>query len=92
MKYEKPTIYNTAEQHKRIFNELSVAKAVIENNNELITDLSKKVERLQEQLEDANAVIKGYADCYKTYPDGTMFSFEVRKHPAQLYLEKWGVK
>ena len=52
----------------------------------------KEYKKLQEQLKEANEVIKGYADCYKTYPDGTMFSFEVRKHPAHLYLEKWGVK
>ena len=51
-----------------------------------------EIKRLQEQLNEANEVIKGYADCYKKYPDGTMFSFEVRKHPAHLYLEKWGVK
>ena len=91
MKYEKPTIYNTAEQHLRIFNELSVAKAVIENNNELIADLSKKVERLQEQLKEANEVIKDYDGfTAEITPDGKYACNYANS--AHLYLEKWGVK
>ncbi len=90
MKYEKPTIYNTAEQNKRIFDELSVAKAVIENNNKLITDLSKKVERLQEQLADASKTIDYYdkKDFYYTLADGTVMGAE----PAHKYFVKWGIK
>lgn len=84
MKYEKPTIYNTAEQHKRIFDELSVAKAVIENNNELIADLSKKVERLQEQLAEANELLKLY------FPKKRINSVCVK--PINDYKTKWGVK
>lgn len=53
---------------------------------------AKENKCLQEQLNEANEVIKGYAECYKKYPDGTIFSFEVRKHPAHSYLEKWGIK
>ena len=44
------------------------------------------------QLEEANDVIKGYADAYKKYPDGTMMTFVVNKHPAHHYLDRWGIK
>ena len=65
---------------------------VLSPDEEVIHDQNKTIERLQEQLKEANEVIKGYAECYKKYPDGTMFTFEVQKHPAHLYLKKWSVK
>ena len=44
-------------------------------------DLSKKVERFQEQLNESNEVILGLHKPYET-------SLE----PASIYLDKWGVK
>ena len=52
----------------------------------------KMCKKLKEQLDEANDVIKGYADAYKKYPDGTMMTFVVNKHPAHHYLDKWGIK
>ena len=56
-----------------------------------VADLSKKVERLREQLNDANAVIKDY-DGFAT--ELTLDGKYAYKYPnsARLYLEKWGVK
>lgn len=56
-----------------------------------IADLGKKVERLQEQLNDANEVIKKCADycsvsCYYDERD------EEIALDSKAYLKKWGVK
>ena len=70
---------------------LNEANMKLENELGHFDDLSKKVEHLQEQLKEANEVIKDY--------DG--FSVELttdgkyaRNNPnsARLYLTKWGVK
>lgn len=55
-------------------------------------DLYAKLCNALMQLEEANDVIKGYADAYKKYPDGTMMTFVVNKHPAHHYLDRWGIK
>ena len=75
MKY-KPTIYNTAEQHKKLVDDLSVANAMTEH--------------LQEQLADANKTIDYYdkKDFHYTLADGTVMGAE----PAHKYKVKWGVK
>lgn len=54
--------------------------------------LCLEVNRLRMQLNDANDVIMGYYDAYKRYPDGTMMTFVVNKHPAHHYIEKWGIR
>lgn len=70
MKYENPTIYNTAEQHKQLVDDLSVANAVIQ--------------RLQEQLNEANELIKQINRNPDTDENSVNCCF--------FYLEKWGVK
>lgn len=56
-----------------------------------IKKIGKQIERLQEQLNEANAVIKDYDGfAAELTPDGKYAC----KYPnsAHLYLEKWGVK
>jgi len=56
-----------------------------------LADLSKKVERLQEQLKEANEVIKEYDSyTYTLEPGGKFVCREANN--AHFYLEKWGVK
>ena len=55
-----------------------------------IADLSKTIERLQEQLADASKTIDYYdkKDFHYTLADGTVMGAE----PAHKYKIKWGVK
>lgn len=52
--------------------------------------LEEQVERLQEQLADADKTINFYdsKDFHYTLPDGTVMG----KEPAHQYKLKWGVK
>ena len=72
----KPTIYDTEEQHKQLVYDLSVANAMIE--------------RLQEQLNEANDVIKKYRrfEVALKVEKGVLTGV----YPAVDYLKKWGVK
>ena len=56
-----------------------------------LADASKTIERLQEQLNEANEVIKDY-DYYEPVltSDGKYLRYE--PNSAKAYLEKWGVK
>lgn len=71
-------------------NTIVVSPKYIEEKERQIAGLSKKVERLQEQLKEANKVIKKYMSV----------AFEIRSEeekPTVLqlafnYLKKWGVK
>lgn len=78
---------------------------VLSPDEEVIHDQNKKIERLQEQLKDANEVIKYYANsfCGDKQKDGTYLictrendcgRVEITYNPniAKSYLEKWGVK
>ena len=72
-------------------NTIVVSPKYIEEKEHQIADLSKKVARLQEQLKEANEVIKEYmalGKWYDFYNEGPgMVADDMQK-----YLEKWGVK
>lgn len=52
--------------------------------------LQKENKKLQEQLKEANEILRMYsAYCYEVQ-DGKIISEE--KSPATIYFEKWGVK
>ena len=57
-------------------------------------ELEKKVEHLQEQLTEANEIIKGFSKLYEVYPSGNgIIIFNVVKPPSlENYLKKWSVK
>ena len=74
-----------------------------EDNSALVVinkDMCKEGERLQEQLNEANAILKSYAnrDNWSSIMDGCGYSdnaLYVDDHgysSAENYLEKWGVK
>jgi len=63
-------------------NTIMVSSKYIEEKERQIADLSKKVERLQEQLKEANEVIANF----RTY------DFTVNDENAEEYQVKWGVK
>ena len=56
--------------------------------------LEDEVERLQEQLKEANEIIKGFSKLYEVYPDGNgIIIFNVVKPPSlENYIKKWSVK
>lgn len=70
-------------------NTIVVSPKYIEEKEHQIADLSKKVERLQEQLEEANEVIKGYSKL-ESLMNCALGPIEIC--PSQKYIEKWGVK
>lgn len=56
-----------------------------------LADASKTIERLQEQLKEANYAIKHYKYCssgFKVDKEGSV----IDKFIARSYLDKWGVK
>lgn len=58
-------------------------------NSELLKSLQQQIERLQEQLAEANEVIKGYSKLESLMN----CSFGPTENcPSQKYIEKWGVK
>ena len=63
---------------------------ILSPNEEVIHDQNKTIERLQEQLADANKTIDYYdkKDFHYTLADGTVMG----KEPAHKYKLKWGVK
>lgn len=63
---------------------------VLSPDEEEIHEQAKKIERLQEQLADANKTINYYdkKDFHYTLADGTVMGAE----PAHKYKIKWGVK
>ena len=63
-------------------------------NISTLEKLGKKIERLQEQLEEANEIIKGFSKLYEVYPSGNgIIIFNVVKPPSlENYIKKWGVK
>ena len=62
-----------------------------EMNEEVIHEQNKTIKRLQEQLNEANEVIKKYTDYhYELNNKGKMVYKE--KNTASKYLEKWGYK
>ena len=65
-------------------NTIVVSTKYIENKEHQIADLSKKVEKLEKRLEDANKILWEVNDCR-----------ESREYYAELvysYYEKWGIK
>jgi len=70
--------------------------------NTMISGYKKKIERLQEQLNEANEVVKEYADSeswndyYCQYSgnvvDDILFYCSNGWETARDYLKKWGVK
>lgn len=61
---------------------------ILSPDEEVIHYQNKIIERLQEQLNDANKVIKKYSD-------GTIYLFPTWYNGSRLaeaYLKKWGVK
>lgn len=63
---------------------------ILSPDEEVIHEQNKKIERLQEQLADANKTIDYYdkKDFHYTLVDGTVMG----KEPAHQYKLKWGVK
>ena len=68
-----------------------VLKEDIENTNRFISNQKQQIERLREQLNEANEVIKEYDSyTYALEPGGKVVCREANN--AHFYLEKWGVK
>lgn len=67
------------EMNRLLLNQERLKKKLERMGDNQIADLSKKIERLQEQLSEANEVIKYYAEKHG-------------KLKACDYLNKWGVK
>ena len=78
-------------------NTIVVSPKYIEEKEHQIADLSKKVERLQEQLAEANEVIKT-TNRVSGNIDLSQMVYEDRRKvdgitmQTESYLEKWGVK
>ena len=72
-------------------NTIIVSPKYIEEKEHQIADLRKKVERLQEQLKEANEVIKDY-DYYEPVLTNEGKYLRYEPNSAKAYLEKWGVK
>lgn len=77
------------EMNRLLLNQQRLKMKLERMDDKQIADLSKKVERLQEQLKEANKAIKeyawdsGYWECGYHYKDSFF---------ADIYIEKWGVK
>ena len=70
-------------------NTIFVSTKYIEEKEHQLANLSKTIERLQEQLKDAETTLRFY--------DGKDFHYEVDgvvmgAEPAHKYFVKWGVK
>lgn len=67
---------------------------ILSPDEEVIHDQNKTIERLQEQLTEANEIIKGFSKLYEVYPDGNgIIVFNVVKPPSlENYIKKWSVK
>lgn len=75
---------------------------ILSPDEEVIHEQNKTIKRLQEQLKEANEVIKEYADSenwndyYCQYSgnvvDDKLFYCSNGWETARNYLEKWGVK
>lgn len=68
-----------------------VLKEDIEKTNRVISKQKQQMERLQEQLKEANEVIKDY-DGYEAELSADGKYIHRVENNAHLYLKKWGVK
>ena len=67
-------------------NTIIVSPKYIEEKEHQIADLSKTIERLQEQLKEANELLKAYGT------ESLWESLSLSCDEANEYCKKWGVK
>lgn len=82
-------------------NTIVVSSKYIEEKERQIADLSKKVERLQEQLNEANELLLDFCsedECqfdhngYCQEHDSCEGGYKCIQKDLKQYLEKWGIK
>lgn len=66
---------------------LNEANMKLENELGHFADISKTIEHLQEQLKEANEVIKNMKLC-----TDDKYDYDCVAEDVDIYLEKWGVK
>ena len=71
--------------------DLMVIKGSVPSYNHF-SQLVKKVERLQEQLKEANGIIKEYVETTPKVPNDGVHIPNYNLDNAECYLERWGVK
>ena len=90
-KIELPQKYSYQGNEHYLSSEKSDAYIWIADEN---TKQANEIKLLQEQLKEANEIIKGFSKLYEVYPSGNgIVIFNVVKPPSlENYIKKWSVK
>ena len=73
-------------------NTIVVSSKYIEEKERQIANLSKTIERLQEQINEANEIITDLSEYPPINISTRELSSALNRYNAKKYLEKWGVK
>ena len=88
-KIELPQMYNNQGEEQYLSSDKSDTYLWLAEEN---TKQAKEIKRLQEQLKEANEVIKEYVETTPKVPNDGFHIPNYNLDNAECYLEKWGVK